>query len=242
MAVNGDAEAPLLAVHDKEHSEEVLLGEYDHGVRPAWHPESLLWQALHAFAFILGGTTFIAGTLALFYPGHDFLSALLYTIGSCGFLFVDVQEWFTFSGAVLRTNILLSVTGSALYVVGSVGFLPAVAAAAPRMGVWGFVLGSAFIGWSQLWKTHRIGGGEHESGFSFKALTTLDAATAAGVELSAGIGALHFLFGTLLFDAGPLDGPGSVLARVLWIWTAGSVWFTAGGLFLAARHFAMKVV
>lgn len=36
------------------------------------------------------------------------------------FLFVDVQEWFTFGGAVLRTNICMSMTGSALYVVGSV--------------------------------------------------------------------------------------------------------------------------
>lgn len=32
-----------------------------------------------------------AGTVCLFFPGYDFLSALLYTIGSCGFLSVDVQ-------------------------------------------------------------------------------------------------------------------------------------------------------
>lgn len=47
----------------------------------------------------------VPGTVALFFPGHDTLSAVLYTIGSCGFLFVDVQEWFTFKGAVLRTNV-----------------------------------------------------------------------------------------------------------------------------------------
>ena len=41
-------------------------------------------QVLHAFAFLLGGTTFVAGTAALFFPGFDTLSALLYTIGSCG--------------------------------------------------------------------------------------------------------------------------------------------------------------
>lgn len=41
-------------------------------------------QVLHALAFIIGGTTFIAGTLALFFPGYETLSALLYTIGSCG--------------------------------------------------------------------------------------------------------------------------------------------------------------
>jgi hypothetical protein len=62
------------------------------------------------------------------------------------------------------------------------------------------------------------------------------------VELSAGIGALCFFFGTLLYDNGPLEGPGSVLATVLWIWVVGSAWFTTGGLFLAARHAFMRVV
>lgn len=146
-------------------------------------------------------------------------------------------------------------TGSALYVAGSAGFLPSVAAAYPRLGVWGFVLGSAYIFWSQLWKTHRIGGGEAEGqedgdgagaeaggGFHLRSLTTKDAATAAGVELSAGIGAFCFLVGTLLFDNGPLEGPQSVLQTVLWIWVAGSCWFTLGGCFLAWRHFVMRVV
>ena len=141
-------------------------------------------------------------------------------------------------------------TGSALYVAGSVGFLPSIAAAAPRLGVWGFVLGSAFIAWSQLWKTHRIGGGEAEDGngiivgggFRLAAFMSVDAFTAAGVELSAGLGALCFLFGTLWYDVGPLEGPGSVLASVLWVWVAGSCWFTLGGCFLAGRHFVMRVV
>lgn len=73
------------------------------------------------------------------------------------------------------------------------------------------------------------------------ALTPLPA-PAAGVELSAGLGALCFLFGTLLYDNGPLDGPKSVLGTVLWAWVLGSCLFTAGGCFLAARHFLMGVV
>jgi hypothetical protein len=140
---------PLLAGSAAAEHHELLLGEYDHGARPRWHPESLLWQvgcrgwesptrtrravrqrrrrpprraacdprerlpspkpdpkkALHAFFFLLGGTTFIAGTAALFWPGNDALSASLYVLGSFGFLAVDVLEWLTFSGAVLRTNI-----------------------------------------------------------------------------------------------------------------------------------------
>jgi hypothetical protein len=65
-----------------------------------------------------------AGTVLLLLPGllasSDWWSALLYTVGSFGFLFVDVQEFFTFSGLELRTNISLSAFGSALYVIGSV--------------------------------------------------------------------------------------------------------------------------
>ena len=60
------------------------------------------------------------GTLLLFYPGYETLSALLYTIGSCGFLAVDGQELCTFDGKWLLTNISMSFVGSFLYVVGSV--------------------------------------------------------------------------------------------------------------------------
>jgi hypothetical protein len=39
-------------------------------------------------------------------------AGVLYTVGSCGFLFVDVLEYFTFDeDAWLRTNIAMSATG-----------------------------------------------------------------------------------------------------------------------------------
>ena len=50
--MTGNAETPLLANqahahelndHDR-HDAEVFMGEYDHGIRPLWHPERLLWQ------------------------------------------------------------------------------------------------------------------------------------------------------------------------------------------------------
>lgn len=47
---------------------------------------------------------------------------------------------------------------------------------------------------------------------------------------------------TQLYNSGPLEGPHSVLGTVLWTWVAGSCWFTAGGCFLAYRHFVMGVV
>ncbi len=117
-----------------------LLGNKDAGAR---RPEdTVVWQFFHAFFFLLGGTTFIAGTGTYYYPEWEdgpFFSALLYTIGSCGFLAVDTQEFLTFTNEpmLIRTNILCSWTGSLLYVIGSVGFFPVVYAMSDQIGIQG---------------------------------------------------------------------------------------------------------
>lgn len=51
-----------------------------------------------------------------------------------------------------------------------------------------------------------------------------------------------FLYGTALYDEGPLEGPNSVLRTVLYVWTAGSCFFTLGACYLSYRHFVMRVV
>eukprot|EP00798_Chlamydomonas_sp_ICE-L_P023134 gene23134-30337_t len=196
-------------------------------------PPNLPWRLLHAFFFLLGGTTFIAGIVALFYPGNDSLSAGLYTLGS--------------STVVLfyPGNDSLS---AGLYTLGSIGFFSVDAQgffpqlAMPAIGVWGFILGSFVIGCSQFWKTYRIA--SVETGyFSLKTLwDDVESFTAAGVELSAGLGAWCFFFGTFLYWLGPLEGPESVVHEVLQIWVMGSAWFTLGGCFLAHRHFVMVLV
>lgn len=100
--------------------------------------DRIWWRVLHWCGFCIGGITFLIGTL-LYYPAiyddahHNdagvvtlgVATAWLYTIGSAGFLFVDVQEFFTFTdNAILRINILCSLIGSFFYLVGSAGFLP----------------------------------------------------------------------------------------------------------------------
>ena len=248
----------------------LAAGDYlpvDGAAAPADPSASFAWRILHAFAFLEGGLTFIAGTAVLYWPASPplaTLSAALYTVGSLGFLFVDVQEFFTFvSEPVLRANIALSATGSLLYVLGSLGFLPAFEAATPIVGTWGFLLGSALIFVSQSMKLLRIGGaagcgsdnGSSGSGsgdgcggrgcgcggFSVRALCgTKESATAAVVEGGAGLGALLFLVGTAVFAA-PLGESAFGGALVLALWLAGSLAFTAGGLSLAFRHFVMGV-
>jgi len=200
------------------------------------------WQALHFFGFFLGGTTFILGTSCYYYPdwvngGED--AAWLYIIGSCGFLTVDVMEFFTFTEDFwLRLNISMSATGSAFYVIGSIGFLPAIFNTEEVMGTYGFILGSFFIGCSQIWKVARIG--SINGKFSLKNITSSkDSFTASGVEASAGLGAWCFFFGTIMFVEGPLEG--AWYQSILNIWMFGSVFFTLGSLFLLYRHAIMRV-
>ncbi len=187
--------------------------------------DTVAWRAAHAFSFLLGGLTFILGTLALYSSAAPaaLVSAALYTIGSCGFLAVDVQELFTFTREPLdlRLNIAASALGSACYVTGSVLFAPALLAAAPAAGAAGFDAGSAIIAASQAAKVARL-------------LRARAPPSAVAVEAGAGVGAACFLGGTLVINSAP---PATVLA----VWLAGSASFTAGGVALAYRHFWLRV-
>ncbi len=74
--------------------------------------DSTAWRVTHAAGFAIGGTTFIAGTACLYDTSIDptgLKSAVLYTIGSLGFLYVDVLEFVTFTDNIyLRMNISMS--------------------------------------------------------------------------------------------------------------------------------------
>lgn len=237
------AEAGLLADDDP------LLSGDDGGLAPKFAggrrgrapvQDTAWWRAVHAAGFATGGLTFIAGTALYWLPPTDAIDALaaaLYTLGSVGFLTVDVMEFFTpaFRGCPLRANIAMSAVGSSFYVGGSVGYFPSLLAAAPAVGPWGFVVGSAAIAASQTWKVARLSQ-DPGGGYSLRhVLRSRDVGTAVGVEFGACVGAALFLVGT----AGQLAGWDA--APVLWTWLAGSVAFTAGAAFLAWRHFVMGV-
>lgn len=210
------------------------------------------WRLFHGINFFIGGSTFIIGTILYFFPDMPqafYYSALLYIIGSLGFLFVDMLEFFTYTdnGNLLRMNISLSMAGSAFYVIGSCGFLPSVYEANHYLGPWGFIIGSALIFMSQSWKVIRI---LREDQFESSQLDALGkssgwrplsrcAKTAIGVEADAGLGALMFLIGTIMYVA--CEPSGSYLTFILLLWILGSVFFTTGSLFLNYRHFIMKL-
>jgi hypothetical protein len=221
---------------------EALLSDSDSSIEA--QPWFGWWRFAHCGCFLTGGITFCFGTFLLWPFADDssaqantlaVLSSMLYTVGSLGFLMVDVMEWFTFTeSALLRANISLSATGSFFYVLGSLGFAPSVSAASPTLGSLGFLVGSALIAASQAWKVIRLWAAPplpppHPPS---------DAPLALGVEAGAGLGALFFLLGTAFYW---LTGwvAGAQLEAVLWLWAVGSVAFTAGGACLWARHYRL---
>jgi len=197
------------------------------------------WMRTHFLGFFCGGTTFILGTLCYFYPEWEeggLYADMLYTLGSCGFLYVDVLEFFTFTDDfLLRCNITMSATGSTFYVIGSVGFLPVFFNESATCGELGFIAGSAFIGVSQSWKVLRLSRSSLRGG----PCASKDTLTAIGVEAGAMIGAFCFLLGTIMFAHGPVEGAFYQLILTIWVW--GSCAFTMGSFFLGYRHFLMGV-
>jgi hypothetical protein len=210
-------------------------------------PQSFCWNFIHSFSFFLGGFTFIIGSLTYYWPNSTTaaqLGAALYVLGSCGFLAVDVLEWFTFTTVrILRMNITVSAIGSFLYVLGSIGFVPSVAVERPLLGPYGFILGSAFIGCSQLWKSYRIlcGGDERTGSFQLVRLKSKEFFTQVGVELNAGIGAWFFFFSTIVYlrNMNTMSTTDSVYLSIVDAWVIGSFFFFFGSLFLGYRHFVM---
>ena len=65
-------------------------------VEPLWLKK--WWRVTHFLGFFIGGMTFIFGTLCYYFPKWTdgaFDAAFLYTLGSVGFLYVDLLEFFT---------------------------------------------------------------------------------------------------------------------------------------------------
>lgn len=114
----------------------------------------------HGVNYQIGGISFVAGSFLLFpfftpLLNSAALSAWLYTIGSLAFLLADLTEWlhYTKPGCpylLISINFLVSATGSTLYLVGSIEFLPFVNNA--DSGYIFFIIGSTVIVVAQAWK------------------------------------------------------------------------------------------
>lgn len=59
-------------------------------------PLSLEWRLIHTIPYLIGGTTFLSGSYQYLPSVSNYvLGGWLFTIGSTGFLFADLLEWWT---------------------------------------------------------------------------------------------------------------------------------------------------
>lgn len=121
------------------------------------HPSHKTWETFAAFSYKLGGLTFIGGSL-FFFPAlanHLAVGDWLFCLGSVLYLLVtghdllEVHKYWrhhgteTFADHIEFVCAWSYVIGSALFVIGSLCFLPSVAAVA--LGAWLFIIGSVLF-------------------------------------------------------------------------------------------------
>ena len=124
---------------------------------------SLAWRLWHSLNFLFGGVVFFIGSAILFPHVNRIIpasaiSGWCYTLGSFTFLLADITECLHFVHRDCRfiwyaLNFFLSVTGSAIYLIGSICFLPQVNR--NDLGLDYFIVGSIIIMISQIWKLCR---------------------------------------------------------------------------------------
>lgn len=57
-------------------------------------PLTFEWRVQHSIGYLIGGTTFVIGSLAYFpWIANYSLGGWMFTIGSIGFLYADLKEW-----------------------------------------------------------------------------------------------------------------------------------------------------
>jgi len=218
---------------------EERLSVFGRGQEEAPVPLSPLWHVLLCSIFIAGGLSFISGTGCFFFKTwHDASEAasILFIIGSSSFLIVDMMEMITSPNTFwVRLNLAMNTMGSIFYVVGSIGFIPAVFNEGKALGALGFIVGSILIGYSQIWKIIRTG--TENSKFKVSTLFADGMWVITSVDVSICIGACSFFIGSVMFISGPLEGPW--YESVLFIWMIGSIYYTIGALFLCYASYQL---
>jgi hypothetical protein len=116
-----------------------------------------LWKFSNSLGFVAGAGGFTIACALNFFTGndlHELLSSCFFIVGALAFLFVAIQEYVKYckGSSLLVANLFLSMLGSALYLIGAVGYLPDLKENRylpierfNPIGTWGFILGSFFI-------------------------------------------------------------------------------------------------
>lgn len=149
----------------------------------------------------------------------------------------------TYRGSYLRKenglNFGFSIIGSALYLIGSILFIPSTNELV--VGTVVFIWGSSVIFLSQLWKVMRQGLTDPSAiGVrAFKISNYSNDLAALGVDASAGLGGLSYLVGSVYFL--PLyDVDDSITTQAAAYFIAGGAFFTLSGMFIFYRYFCSQ--
>ena len=146
----------------------------------------------------------------------------------------------TFGGRYERAevglNFFTSACGSALYLAGSILFIPTFKNEL-LLGEWFFIIGSTFIYVSQGWKVYRSActDPQNPQNHQFRLSNMLNDIPALGLDGFAGIGGFFYFIGTIFFlPALNTNDAEALRAAILFI--CGGTCFTLSGFFLQYRH------
>jgi hypothetical protein len=203
----------------------------------------------YSSAFNIGGWLFTIGSF--FFLLADLQEWWYYRVGCCcdrkyrPSLEVQSTTLFQHSRDTLRgqyeraevgINFFVSACGSALYLAGSILFIPAFKAEL-LLGEWFFIIGSSFIYISQAWKVYRSACTNIPDRYDhrFRFANLLNDLPALGIDAFAGIGGVFYFFGTIFFLPS-LNVTESDAIRAAILFVCGGTCFTLSGFFLQYRH------
>ncbi|CAF1014913.1 unnamed protein product [Adineta steineri] len=138
--------------------------------------------------------------------------------------------------AEVGINFFTSVCGSALYLAGSILFIPTFKDQLV-LGEWFFIIGSTFIYVSQGWKLYRAACTNitNDQDHKFRFSNYLNDLPALGVDGFAGLGGVFYCIGTIFFLPS-LNTNDAEALRVAILFVCGGTCFTLSGFFLQYRH------
>jgi hypothetical protein len=230
--------------------------------------KSLGWRIWHGTNYMIGGLTFLLGSIAYFPSidsavNGDVLGGYLFTIGSFCFLLADITEWNVYRfGCVGDTNskaaaimshslnakyrraevglnFFFSVIGSTLYLLGSICFIPATKKL--HLGELFFIYGSLIIYLSQTWKCTRSMF-QHDppmlSLFQRIMANLLLDLPGFFVDFFAGLGGLMYMIGTIVFQK--IEKRKELYNISIILFTCGGSFFFLSGVSMKYRYYKEK--
>jgi hypothetical protein len=217
-------------------------------------PLSLSWRRAHGFAYLIGGVTFLIGSIMYFPAVSDYVAGgWCFTIGSFTFLFADLFEWWMnnrvgcFMDAAYRKDYEEKCTegmrpanttgGMWDRAVNGVNFF--YSALGSFLYLWGSIYFIPSLNvivqgtWIFIFGSVII---FTSQSWKLSRYTWSDDYPAAGVDLGACIGGLFYLLGSIMFLPAEDSTDVATMAAAT-LFTMGGLCFFLSGVFMEYRYF-----